>query len=127
MLQGTPSTDQAAPPSIAFTWAAPSVTNGDILDYQVTCTSAAGLPNAVVTSSTISATLSNLENGARYCCTVTARNAQGSSVPSDAHCTSTVEIGMHLQTLMYLRKLRKAILILCIHLLWAHKKENCVS
>ena len=93
MLQGTPSTNQTAPPSIAFTWAAPNVTNGDILDYQVTCTSAAGLPNAVATSSTTSATLSNLENGARYCCTVTARNAQGNSVPSDAHCTSTVEIG----------------------------------
>ena len=91
-LQGTPSTDPAVTcvcPSITFTWAAPNVTNGesDILDYEVTCISA-GLPDVAVSSNTTSATVSDLENGATYCCTVTARNVYHSSMPSEPYCNS---------------------------------------
>ena len=83
----------AEPPSLTFNWLVPNVTNGVILDYSLTCVSE-GIPTPPsVTSTTTSATISNLENGLRYCCTVTARNAQGDSMPSEQQCISTIEIG----------------------------------
>ena len=96
MLEGVASTNPAEPPSLTFTWLVPNVTNGDILDYSLTCVSE-GIPTPPsVTSTTTSATISNLENGLRYCCTVTARNAQGDSMPSEQQCISTIEIGTNM-------------------------------
>ena len=93
MLEGVASTNPAEPPSLTFNWLVPIVTNGDILDYSLTCVSE-GIPTPPsVTSTTTSATISNLENGLRYCCTVIARNAEGDSMPSEQQCVSTIEIG----------------------------------
>ena len=99
MLEGVASTNPAEPPSLTFNWLVPNVTNGNILDYSLTCVSE-GIPTPPsVTSTTTSATISNLENGLRYCCTVTARNAQGNSMPSKQQCISTIEIGKLLSIL----------------------------
>ena len=94
MLDGVASRDPADPPSLSFTWLAPNVTNGDILDYRLICTVPEGVPTPRdVTSLTTSAMISSLNNGVEYCCTVSARNAQGHSMPSMALCVTTVEIG----------------------------------
>ena len=100
MLEGVASTNLDGPPSLTFNWLVPNVTNGDILDYSLTCVSE-GIPTPPsVTSTTTSATISNLENGLRYCCTVTARNAEGDSMPSEQQCVSTIEIGKLLSILL---------------------------
>ena len=94
MFEGVSSTSTAEPPSVSFTWLPPNVTNGDILDYNVTCVSELeGIATSSVTSLTTSATVSNLENGVQYCCSVTARNVVENSVPTMAQCFSTVVIG----------------------------------
>ena len=94
MFEGVASTSTAEPPHISFTWLPPNVTNGDILDYNVTCVSELeGIATSSVTSLTTSATVSDLENGVQYCCTVTARNVVGTSAPSMTQCFSTVMIG----------------------------------
>ena len=94
MFEGVASTNPAEPPSISFTWLPPNVTNGNILDYNVTCVSElAGIATSSVTSLTTSATVSDLENGVQYCCSVTARNVVGNSAPSMTQCFSTVVIG----------------------------------
>ena len=95
MLQGVASTNPAEFPSLNFTWLAPSVTNGEILDYRLTCVVPQGIPTPPdVTTPTTSAVISNLENGIQYCCTVSARNVFGCSLPMVAHCITTVEIGI---------------------------------
>ena len=95
MLEGVASTNPADPPSLRFTWLAPNVTNGDILDYRLTCAVPEGVPMPRdVTSLTTSAMISSLNNGVEYCCTVSARNIQGHSMPSLPRCVRTVEIGM---------------------------------
>ena len=94
MLEGVASTNLDGPPSLTFNWLVPNVTNGDILDYSLTCVSE-GIPTPPsVTSTTTSATITNLENGLQYCCTVTARNEHGTSLPSVAQYISTIEIGI---------------------------------
>ena len=94
MFEGVASTSAAEPPSISFTWLPPNVTNGDILDYTVTCNpDLEGIATSSVTSVNTSAAVSDLENGVRYCCTVTARNIVGTSAPTMAQCFSTVVIG----------------------------------
>ena len=93
MLEGSASTNPAEPPSLTFNWLVPNVTNGDILDYSLTCVSE-GIPTPPpVTSTTTSATITNLENGLRYCCTVTARNALAVSLLSAEKCISTIPKG----------------------------------
>ena len=95
MLKVVVSTNPAYPPSLSFTWLAPNVTNGDILDYRLTCTVPEGIPTLHnVTSLTTSAMVSSLKNGVEYCCSVSARIRQGYSMPSVTHCVTTVEIGM---------------------------------
>ena len=95
MLQGFASTNPAESPSLSFTWLAPSITNGEILDYRLTCVVPQSIPTPPdVTTPTTSAVISNLENGIQYCCTVSARNAVGDSQPSVVHCITTVEIGI---------------------------------
>ena len=94
MLEGVASTNPAEPPSLTFNWLVPNVTNGDILYYSLTCVSEGIADPPSVTSNTTSATISNLENGLQYCCTVTARNAVEDSMPSEQQCISTIEIGI---------------------------------
>ena len=95
MFEGVASTNPAELPSISFTWLPPNVTNGDILDYNVTCVSELeGVVISSVTSLTTSANVSDLENGVQYCCSVTARILARNSAPSRAQCFFTIEIGI---------------------------------
>ena len=101
MFEGVASTSTAEPPSITVTWLPPIVTNGDILDYNVTCVSELeGIATSSVTSITTSATVSDLENGVQYCCSVTARNVVGNSAPTMTQCFSTVVIGRILKRVL---------------------------
>ena len=100
MFEGVASTNPAESPTIAFTWLPPNVTNGDVVDYRVTCSpELEGITTSSVTSLTTSATVSDLENGVQYCCTVTARNVVGTSLPTMSQCFSTVAIGKILKHL----------------------------
>ena len=86
--------------SLSYTcnWMAPTVTNGELTGYELTCVPQLGgiLPPPAAISSTTSATISNLRNGVNYSCTVRARNEGGLSLDSMATSFYTTEIGTHM-------------------------------
>ena len=83
------------PLSYMCNWTAPTVTNGVLAGYELTCQP--GLegipPPPISTPSMISATVSSLRNGVNYTCTVKARNQGGLSMASAPTSFYTTEIG----------------------------------
>ena len=84
------------PLSYMCNWMAPNETNGALTGYQLTCEPQLdGIPTPpAMTSSMVSATISNLRNGVNYSCTVRARNEAGLSQASGSDSFFTTEIGM---------------------------------
>ena len=86
--------DANNPLSYTCNWLAPTVTNGVLTGYQLTCDpQLQGIQPATETSSMISTTVSNLKNGINYTCTVQARGEGGLSLPSAPDSFYTIEIG----------------------------------
>ena len=83
------------PLSYTCNWMAPTVTNGVLTGYELTCVPQLGgiPPPLAATPPTTSATISNLRNGVNYSCTVRARNEGGLSLDSMATSFYTTEIG----------------------------------
>ena len=83
------------PLSYTCNWTAPTVTNGELAGYELTCEP--GLegipPPPVLTPSTTKATVSSLRNGVNYTCMVRARNEGGLSQDSAPTSFYTMEIG----------------------------------
>ena len=89
---------QEGPTSYRFSWTAPSVTDGVPTGYTLSCVpSLEGIATLTTTtqSDQTTATVSNLENGVTYSCTVTATNSAGSSPPSNTLTVTTDESGYH--------------------------------
>ena len=83
------------PLSYTCNWMAPTVTNGVLAGYELTCQPRLeGIPSPpVLTPSMTSATVSSLRNGVNYTCTVRARNQGGLSLASVPTSFYTTEIG----------------------------------
>ena len=83
------------PLSYTCNWMPPSVTNGVLSGYELSCEPGLDgipMPPAIATSTGL-ATVSGLRNGVNYTCTVRARNEGGRSLPSTPVSFYTVEIG----------------------------------
>ena len=84
------------PLSYMCNWMAPTVTNGVLAGYELSCVpQLGGIPTPpAVTPLTTSANVTNLRNGVNYTCTVRARNEGGLSLASAPTSFYTTEIGM---------------------------------
>ena len=72
--------------SYMFSWRAPNVTNGDLTGHVMSCdpqVDELGIISRNVSAGETMATLSGLENGVTYSCSVKAQNSAGSSPPSE--------------------------------------------
>ena len=83
------------PLSYMCNWMAPTVTNGVLAGYELTCKPGLEeiLPPSVLIPLMTSATVSSLRNGVNYTCTVRARNEGGLSMASVPTSFYTIEIG----------------------------------
>ena len=83
---------------------APTVTNGVLTGYELTCQPGLeGIPQPppVLSPSMTSATVSSLNNGVNYTCSVRAGNEGGISLPSAPTSFYTSEIG-RLSVILYI-------------------------
>ena len=83
--------------SYMFSWRAPDVTNGDLTSYVISCdpqVNGLGIISQNVSGGDETmATLSGLENGVTYSCSVKAQKSDGSSPPSEPVTFTTDEAG----------------------------------
>ena len=83
--------------SYMFSWRAPDVTNGDLTGHVMSCdpqVDGLGIISRSVGGGETMATLSGLENGVTYRCSVKAQSSAGSSPPSEPVTFTTDEAGV---------------------------------
>src|SRR5688572_14241702 len=93
-VPGVPTAGSATPGngSASVTFFAGPQGASPIIDFTVTCT-AAGQTTRTATGTASPITVSAMTNGVQYSCTVTARNTQGSSAPSNAVTVTPANAG----------------------------------